>query len=96
QARFKVRGLDSENGTMMLNGMPMNKIFDGRPQWGNWGGLNDVLRNQEFSIGGAASLYSFGGILGTQQIYTRASLYRKGERLSFSGSNTTYNWRAIG
>lgn len=96
QARFKVRGLDSENGTMMLNGIPMNKIYDGRPQWANWGGLNDVLRNQEFSIGGAASLYNFGGILGTQQIYTRASLYRKGEHLSFSGSNTTYNWRAIG
>ncbi|QSB27193.1 TonB-dependent receptor [Flavobacterium sp. CLA17] len=96
QARFKVRGLDSENGTMMLNGMPMNKIYDGRPQWGNWGGLNDVLRNQEFSIGAASSLYTFGGILGTQQIYTRASLYRKGERISLSGSNTTYNWRATG
>ncbi|RZJ51822.1 MAG: TonB-dependent receptor [Flavobacterium sp.] len=96
QARFKVRGLDSENSTMMLNGMQMNKIYDGRPQWGNWGGLNDVLKNQEFSVGAAASDYTFGGILGTQQIYTRASTYRKGGRLSFSGSNTTYNWRAIG
>ncbi|WP_394774044.1 carboxypeptidase-like regulatory domain-containing protein [Flavobacterium sp.] len=96
QARFRVRGLDSENGTMMLNGMVMNKIYDGRPQWSNWGGLNDVLRNQEFSVGAAASNFSFGGILGTQQISTRASTYRKGTRLSFSGSNTTYNWRAIG
>jgi hypothetical protein len=96
QARFKVRGLDSENGTMMLNGMPMNKIYDGRPQWANWGGLNDVLKNQEFSVGAAASDYTFGGILGTQQIYTRVSGYRKGGKISFSGSNTTYNWRAIG
>ena len=96
QARFRIRGLDSENGTMMLNGMTMNKLYDGRPQWSNWGGLNDVLRNQEFSIGAASSDYTFGGILGTQQISTRASLYRKGGRLSFSGSNTSYNWRAIG
>lgn len=96
QARFRVRGLDSENGTMMLNGMMMNKIYDGRPQWNNWGGLNNVLRNQEFSIGTAASNYTFGGILGTQQIFTRASLYRKGTSLTFSGSNTTYTWRAIG
>lgn len=95
QARFRVRGLDSENGTMMLNGMVMNKIYDGRPQWGNWGGLNNVLRNQEFSIGAAPSNYTFGGILGTQQIFTRASMYRKGGQLAFSGSNTTYNWRAI-
>lgn len=96
QARFRVRGLDSENGTMMLNGMAMNKIYDGRPQWNNWGGLNNVLRNQEFSVGTAASNYTFGGILGTQQIFTRASLYRKGTQLTFSGSNTTYSLRGIG
>lgn len=95
QARFRIRGLDSENGTMMLNGMTMNKIYDGRPQWNNWGGLNNVLRNQDFSIGTAASNYTFGGILGTQQIFTRASLYRKGSQLIFSGSNTTYSLRAI-
>jgi len=96
QARFRVRGLDSENGTMMLNGMTMNKIYDGRPQWNNWGGLNNILRNQEFSVGTSASNYTFGGILGAQQITTRASLYRKGTSLTFSGSNTTYTWRAIG
>ncbi|MCR4032612.1 MULTISPECIES: carboxypeptidase-like regulatory domain-containing protein [Flavobacterium] len=95
QARFRVRGLDSENGTMMLNGMTMNKIYDGRPQWNNWGGLNNVLRNQEFSIGTAVSNYTFGGILGTQQISTRASLYRKGMSLTFSGSNASYSWRAV-
>lgn len=96
QARFRIRGLDSENGTMMLNGMTMNKIYDGRPQWNNWGGLNNVLRNQDFSVGAAASPYTFGGILGTQQIFTRASLYRKGTSLAFSGSNTTYTLRAVG
>ncbi|UPZ16908.1 TonB-dependent receptor [Flavobacterium humidisoli] len=96
QARFRIRGLDSENAITMLNGIPMNKIYDGRPQWSNWGGLNNVLRNQEFSVGTAASNYTFGGVLGTQQIFTRASLYRKGTSLTFSGSNTTYLWRAIG
>ena len=95
QARFSIRGLDSENATMMLNGMKMNKIYDGRPQWNNWGGLNDVLRNQEFSIGAAPSHYTFGGILGTQQIFTQASAYRKGTRISLSGTNTNYNWRTM-
>ncbi|MGN7808882.1 carboxypeptidase-like regulatory domain-containing protein [Flavobacterium sp. 22076] len=96
QARFRMRGLDSENATMMLNGMTMNKIYDGRPQWNNWGGLNNVLRNQEFSVGNAASNYTFGGVLGTQQIFTQASLYRKGTQLTFSGSNASYTLRAIG
>ena len=48
---FRVRGLDSENGTVLLNGIEMNKMYNGRPQWSNWGGLNDVLRNQEFTNG---------------------------------------------
>lgn len=96
QARFRVRGLDNEYGTTMINGIVMNKIYDGRPQWGNWGGLNDATRNQEFTMGSAPSDYTFGGILGTQEINTRASGYRPGTRISFSGTNTNYNWRAMG
>lgn len=95
QARFRVRGLDSENASMLVNGLVMNKIYDGRPQWNNWGGLNNVLRNQEFTVGSAISPYTFGGILGTQAISTRASMYRKGSQLTFSGSNTNYNYRAM-
>ena len=95
QARFRVRGLDSEHATMMINGVVMNKIYDGRPQWGEWGGLNDALRNQEFTLGTAPSDYTFGGILGTQEINTRASIYRPGTRISFSGTNTNYSWRTM-
>lgn len=96
QARFRIRGLDNENGTTMINGIPMNKIYDGRPQWSNWGGLNDATRNQEFTMGSAPSDYTFGGILGTQEINTRASVYRKGSRISFAGTNTNYSWRTMG
>lgn len=96
QARFRIRGLDNEYGTTMINGVIMNKIYDGRPQWGNWGGLNDATRNQEFTMGSAPSDYTFGGILGTQEINTRASIYRPGTRLSFSSTNTNYAWRAMG
>ncbi|MGH2666548.1 carboxypeptidase-like regulatory domain-containing protein [Flavobacterium sp.] len=96
QARFRIRGLDNEYGTTMINGVIMNKIYDGRPQWGNWGGLNDATRNQEFTMGLTPSDYSFGGILGTQEINTRASIYRPGSRISFAGTNTNYNWRMMG
>lgn len=95
QARFRIRGLDNEYGTTMINGVIMNKIYDGRPQWGNWGGLNDATRNQEFTSGSAPSDYTFGGILGTQEINTRASIYRPGTRISFSGTNTNYSWRTM-
>lgn len=96
QSRFRIRGLDNEYGITMINGVIMNKIYDGRPQWGNWGGLNDATRNQEFTMGTVPSDYTFGGILGTQEINTRASIYRKGSRVSFSGTNTNYTWRTMG
>lgn len=95
QARFRIRGLDNQYGTTMINGIVMNKLYDGRPQWSNWGGLNDATRNQEFTMGSAPSDYTFGGILGTQEINTRASHYRPGNRLTFSGTNTNYSWRAM-
>lgn len=96
QARFRVRGLDNENATVMFNGISMNKIYDGRPQFANWGGLNDATRNQEFTMGSSPSDYTFGGVLGTQEINTRASTYRPGSRISFSSTNTNYSFRTMG
>lgn len=95
QAFFRVRGYDSQNGQVLINGIPMNKFFDGRPQWNNWGGLNDVTRNQEFTNGLSASEYTFGGILGNTNIDTRPSGLRAGTRLSSSFSNRTYAGRIM-
>jgi hypothetical protein len=96
QSRFRIRGLDNEYGVTMINGIVMNKLYDGRPQWSNWGGLNDATRNQEFTMGSAPSDYTFGSALGTQEINTRASFYRPGTRISMSGTNTNYSWRTMG
>ena len=95
QSFFRVRGLDSENGKVLINGVEMNKMFNGRPQWSNWGGINDVMRNQELSNGLSPSAYNFGGLLGTTNINTRASMYRKGGRITYSSSNRSYTNRAM-
>jgi len=92
---FRVRGLDSENGTMLLNGIKMNKVYNGRPQWSDWGGINDVMRNQDFVIGSKANDYTFGGIGGTTNINLRASQYRKGARISYASSNRSYTNRVM-
>jgi len=96
QSFFRVRGLDSENGTLLINGVEMNKQFSGRPQWNNWGGLNDVVRNQEFNNGISPNAYNFGGLLGTTNIDVRASHYRRGGRLTYSSSNRSYTNRVMG
>lgn len=94
-ARFSVRGIDNEYSNVMINGVSMNRVADGRPQYGDWGGLNDATRNQEFTNGSAPSDYVFGGIAGTQEINTRASIYRPGTRLSFLNTNTNYSFRTM-
>ncbi len=87
---FRVRGLDSDNGSLLINGIEMNKLYNGRPQWSNWGGLNDVLRNQELTSGLTPSAYNFGGILGSTNINVRASQARPGGRVTYSSSNRSY------
>lgn len=93
---FRPRGLDNANGKLLINGIEMNKQFNGRPQWGNWGGLNDAQRNREFTAGLSASEYSFGGLGGVTNITMRASQYRKGGRVSYAGANRSYEGRVMG
>ncbi|PHS53336.1 MAG: TonB-dependent receptor [Lutibacter sp.] len=95
QVWFKVRGYDSSYGTILINGIEMNKLYDGRPQWSNWGGLNDAFRNQEFTNGILAADYTFGGILGTTNFSTRASVYQKVNKVSISSTNKSYTGRVM-
>ena len=93
---FRPRGLDNANGKVLINGLEMNKQFNGRPQWANWGGLNDVQRNQEFSMGMSANENNFGDLAGTTNIVMRASRYRKGGRVSYASANRSYTGRIMG
>ena len=93
---FRPRGLDNANGKVLINGIEMNKQFNGRPQWGDWGGLNDAQRNREFSMGLKANDYTFGDVAGTTNIIMRASQYRQGGRVSYANANRSYTGRVMG
>ncbi|MBT8276099.1 MAG: TonB-dependent receptor, partial [Bacteroidia bacterium] len=93
---FRPRGFDNSYSKLLINGIEMNKIIDGRPQWSNLGGLNDVQRNREFSMGSKPNDYSFGGIAGTTQMIMRASKYRSGGRVSYAMANRSYEGRVMG
>ena len=93
---FRPRGYDSEWSKVHINGLEMNKMFNGRPLWSNWGGLNDVQRNQIFTMGTAASEVGFGGPAGTTNIIMRASQYPHGGRFSYAVANRSYTGRMMG
>ncbi len=95
QARFKIRGYDSREGAVLINGVSMNKMFDGRPQWSNWGGLNNMMRNQYFTLGLQPSEITFGSVLGTTHISTKVSEYRPGTSVSYVAANGSYQGRIM-
>ncbi len=93
--RFRIRGMDSENRIDYLNGMPINKMHDGRTDFYDFGGLNDVLRRQDVDFGLSPGIFSFGGTLGSWSIDTRASSQRKQKRISYALSNRSYQQRVM-
>ena len=94
-ARFKIRGYDSREGAVLINGIKMNKVQTGRPQWSNWGGLNDVLRNVVFTNGLGATPIGFGSLLGSTNFSTRAMDYRPGSSASLASTNGSYKGRIM-
>ena len=94
-ARYRIRGYDSENTTVMINGIPVNDAETGRAFYSNWGGLNDATRMTVGHDGIGVSRETFGGIGGATNITTRASLYSPNTRVTYSNSNRTYTHRAM-
>ncbi|MCB0557966.1 MAG: TonB-dependent receptor [Lewinellaceae bacterium] len=94
-ARFRIRGYDSEEAAVYVNGIPFNELENGRVFWSAWGGLNDVVRNRDTEVGLEPVSYTFGGLGGATSIDTRASLQRPEIRLTYSSSNRGYRNRAM-
>ncbi len=90
---FRPRGLNSEDGDVLINGLRMNKLFSGRPQWSNWGGVNDLQRNQTFTMGLSPAENTFGGLGGVQSIDMRASQQREGTQISVAVADRSYEGR---
>ncbi len=93
---FKPRYLGSEFQTVLLNGAPLNKLYNGRPQWSNWGGLNDVLRDQVYHTNISASGSSFDDLGGSVNMKTQSNSFRKGFKVSYAASNRGYKHRFMG
>lgn len=93
QARFRIRGFDSENMLVSINGVLMNDLETGWATWSNWAGLNDITRWNQIRVGVAPSRYNFGGIGGYTEMNVRPSELRKGVRVSYASTNRAYRNR---
>jgi len=94
-ARFRIRGYNSENTMVLINGIRVNDLEGGRAVWSQWGGLNDITRGVDVKTGITANQFHFGGIGGYSNITTDASFFGKGTRASYALSNRTYAHRVM-
>lgn len=93
--QFKIRGYDSYNMDVYMNGILMNDLETGSTYWSAWGGLNDVMRNRTSVIGLETNEYGIGGVGGAINIDNRASNQWDQLRVSYASSNRTYTGRLM-
>ncbi len=93
--RFRFRGYDSELFSTFMNGMPMENLDNGFTPFGLWGGLNDVMRNREATLGLKTTTFGFGELGGNTSFDTRASHQRKQTSFNHAISNRNYTNRMM-
>lgn len=94
-ARFRIRGYDADMNSVYMNGVPMDNLDNGFTPFGLWGGLNDVMRNRDVSLGLRYSTFAFGDIGSTVHIDARAGKQRKQTSISYAYSNRSYDHRLM-
>jgi iron complex outermembrane receptor protein len=88
--RINLRGFNSENVAVMINGVPVNDMENGRVYWSNWAGLSDVTAAMQVQRGLGASKVAVPSIGGTINILSKTSDIEKGGNVMASTGNDGY------
>ena len=89
-ARINLRGFNSQNVAVMINGIPVNDMENGRVYWSNWSGLSDVTSAMQVQRGLGASKVAVPSIGGTINIITRSTDAEKGGSIKMGVGNDGY------
>ncbi|MDR1682936.1 MAG: TonB-dependent receptor [Candidatus Symbiothrix sp.] len=90
-SRINLRGFESANVAVMVNGVPMNDMEWGGVYWSNWAGLGDVTRLMQVQRGLGASKVSAPSVGGSINIITKSTDAKKGGAVSYAMGNDGYN-----
>lgn len=90
-AKTNMRGFQSANVAVMVNGIPINDMEWGGVYWSNWAGLGDVASNIQTQRGLGATIVSTPSIGGTINITTRTIDVEKGGSVWYGMGNDNMN-----
>ncbi len=89
--RVNVRGFDAENVAVLINGVPVNDMENGRVYWSNWAGLTDATNSIQVQRGLGASRIAVPSIGGTINIQSKASDREQGGNIYLGTGNNNYS-----
>jgi outer membrane cobalamin receptor len=90
-SRINLRGFDSNNIGILVNGVPVNDMENGKVYWSNWAGLADVTRIMQVQRGMGASKLAISSVGGTINIITKNTDADKGGSVYSGFGNDGYN-----
>jgi len=89
-ARINIRGFDTNNSAVMINGVPVNDMENGAVYWSNWAGLSDVTSAIQVQRGLGSSKLATSSVGGTINVVTKTSDQREGGSVATSLGNANY------
>ncbi len=72
-ATVRVRGFDTYNVGVLINGIPVNGMEDSKVYWSNWAGLSDVTQTMQVQRGLGASKLGLSSVGGTINVITKST-----------------------
>lgn len=78
ESRINIRGFQQRNLAVLINGVPVNDMENGRVFWSNWDGIGDVTSSQQVQRGLGASKIANPSVGGTMNIITDAAKRKAG------------------
>ncbi|HQB78999.1 MAG TPA: TonB-dependent receptor [Tenuifilaceae bacterium] len=94
-SRINLRGFDSNNIGVLINGVPVNDMESGRVYWSNWAGLADVTRTMQVQRGLGASRLALSSVGGTINIVTNSTDAKMGGNVSYVVGNDGYSKKSF-
>lgn len=89
-ARINIRGFDTQNSAVMINGVPVNDMENGLIFWSNWAGLSDVATAIQVQRGLGSSKLAVSSVGGTINVVTRSAERVEGGFVSVGVGNDSY------
>jgi outer membrane cobalamin receptor len=86
-SRITMRGFNSENIGVLINGVPINDMENGRVYWSNWAGLSDVTSFMQVQRGLGASKLALSSVGGTINMVTKSTDAEKGGSIYYGLGN---------